>query len=296
MEIVGSLCAIVTPYAADGTLDLAAFQRLLTRQLDAGTQGIVVAGSTGEAHMLDEAEYEHLLACAVEYVAGRVPVIAGSGEAGTAKTIVATRRAKALGADATLVVAPYYVRPTQDGLRRHFGEVAARCDIPIIMYNVPSRTACDMQPETVADLRDSAGIVGIKEAVGTPARISALAKLVRPGFVYLSGDDGSAADAMLAGAGGVVSVVNNLVPKAFRALCDTARGGDRAATAQHMARIQPVLDALDCAPNPIPVKAGLAELGLCSGAPRLPLLELAAGPAHARLREAVLSLAGAPAP
>lgn len=296
MEIVGSLCAIVTPYAADGTLDLAAFQRLLKRQLDAGTQGIVVAGSTGEAHMLDEREYERLLACAVECVAGRVPVVAGSGEAGTAKTIAATRRARALGADAALVVAPYYVRPTQDGLRRHFGEVAAHCDIPIIMYNVPTRTACDMLPETVADLRDRAGIVGIKEAVGTPARIAALSKLVRPGFVYLSGDDGSAADAMLAGAGGVVSVVNNLVPDAFRALCDAARGGDRAAVARHMARIQPVLDALDCAPNPIPVKAGLAELGLCSGTPRLPLVELAAGPARDRLREAVLSLAGAPAP
>lgn len=296
MDIAGSLCAIATPFAADGTLDLPAFGRLLERQLAGGTQGIVVAGSTGEAHMLDEHEYERLLAFAVERVAGRVPVVAGSGEAATSKTITATRRAKAAGADAALVVAPYYVRPTQEGLRRHFGEVATHCDIPIVMYNVPTRTGCDLAPETVAALRDTAGIIGIKEAVGKPERIAALANLARPGFVYLSGDDGSAADAMLAGAGGVVSVVNNLVPRLFRQLCDAARGGDRAQTQVHGARLHPLLEALNCAPNPIPVKAGLAELGLCRDALRLPLLALAAGPARQRLREVLLPLAGAAAP
>jgi 4-hydroxy-tetrahydrodipicolinate synthase len=290
VELAGSLCAIVTPFDADGSLDLTAFGRLLDRQLDGGTQGIVIAGSTGEAHMLDEPDYERLLAFAVERVAQRVPVIAGTGEAATSKTIALTRRARALGADAALVVTPYYVRPTQDGLRRHFGEVAGHCDIPVVMYNVPSRTACDMQPETVAALRDTAGIVGIKEAVGTPGRIEAIVQLQRPGFVYLSGDDGSAAEAMLAGAGGVVSVVNNLVPGLFRALCDAARRGDRAATAEHAASLEPLLDALDCAPNPIPVKAGLAELGLCEAALRLPLVELTPGPARTRLRETLLSL------
>ncbi len=296
VELAGSLCAIATPFDPDGALDLAAFARLLDHQLDGGTQGLVVAGSTGEAHMLDEREYERLLAFAVERVAGRVPVVAGTGEAATSKTVALTRHAKALGADAALVVSPFYVRPTQDGLRRHFGEVAARCDIPIVMYNVPTRTACDMQPETVADLRDTAGIVAIKEAVGTPERIRAIAQLQRPGFVYLSGDDGSAAEAMLAGAGGVVSVVNNLVPKWFRALCDAARSGDRTATRSHVARIAPLLDAMDCAPNPIPVKAGLAELGLCEALVRLPLVTLAAGPARDRLREVLLPLAGAVAP
>lgn len=296
MELAGSLCAIATPFDADGALDLDAFGRLLDRQLDGGTQGIVVAGSTGEAHMLDELDYERLLAFAVERVARRVPVVAGTGEAATSKTIALTRRARAHGADAALVVTPYYVRPTQDGLRRHFSEVAAHCDIPVAMYNVPSRTACDMQPETVAALRDTAGIVGIKEAVGTPERIRAIAQLQRPGFVYLSGDDGSAAEAMLAGAGGVVSVVNNLVPELFRAMCDAARSGDRAATRPHVARLEPLLEALDCAPNPIPVKAGLAELGLCAGTVRLPLVELPPGPARTRLREALLPLAGAVAP
>ena len=296
MDISGSLCAIVTPFGADGALDLTAFGRLLDYQLAGGTQGIVVAGSTGEAHMLDEHEYAQLLTFAVERVAHRVPVIVGAGEAATAKTIAAARRAKALGADAVLVVTPYYVRPTQDGLRRHFSEVAEHGGIPVVMYNVPSRTGCDMQPETVAGLRDTAGVIGIKEAVGTPERIAALAQLRRPGFVYLSGDDGSAADAMLAGAGGVVSVVNNLVPKAFRALCDAARAGDRAAVAQHRARLQPLLDALNCAPNPIPVKAGVAALGLCDARLRLPLLELAAGAARTRLSAAVTALAGVATP
>lgn len=296
LELAGSLCAIATPFAGDGALDLVAFSRLLDHQLAGGTQGIVVAGSTGEAHMLDEREFEHLLAHAVEHVARRVPVIAGTGEAATAKTITLTRRARALGADAALVVAPYYVRPTQDGLRRHFSEVAERCDIPVVMYNVPSRTSCDMQPETVASLRDSAGIVGIKEAVGTPERIRAVAQLRRPGFVYLSGDDRSAAEAMLAGAGGVVSVVNNLVPRVFRGMCDAALHGDREAAAGCMARLDPLLEALDCAPNPIPVKAGLAELGLCGAGLRLPLLELSPGPARARLREILLPLAATHTP
>lgn len=290
MELAGSLCALATPFDADGSLDLPAFGRLLDYQLNGGTQGIVVAGSTGEAHMLDEHDYERLLAFAVERVAHRVPVIAGTGEAATSKTIALTRRAKALGAGAALVVTPYYVRPTQDGLRRHFGEVAAHCDIPVVLYNVPSRTACDMQPETVESLRDTTGIVGIKEAVGSPERIEAIAKLQRPGFVYLSGDDGSAADAMLSGAGGVVSVVNNLVPKLFRTLCDTARKRDHAATRMHMARLEPLLAALNCAPNPIPVKAGLAELGLCGATLRLPLVELSPGPVRTRLRDVLLAL------
>ena len=296
VEIVGSVCAIATPFDAGGALDLRAFGRLVDHQLDGGTQGIVVAGSTGEAHMLDRHEYERLLAFAIERVAGRVPLIAGTGKAATSGTIALTRRARALGADAALVVTPYYVRPTQDGLRRHFTEVAGRCDIPVVMYNVPSRTGCDMLPETVADLRDSAGIVGIKEAVGTPERIAVIAQLQRPGFVYLSGDDGSSAEAMLAGAGGVVSVVNNLIPGLFRSMCDAARGGDREGASRQMARIEPLLEALDCAPNPIPVKAGLAELGLCGAGLRLPLLELSPGPARDRLRETLLPLAGVTTP
>lgn len=291
LDISGSITALATPFAADGSLDLDAFGRLLDQQLAGGTQAVVVAGSTGESHFLEHDEYERLLAFAVKHVDKRVPVIAGTGEAGTAKTIATTRRAQALGADAALVVAPFYVRPTQEGLRRHFLAVADEGGLPVILYNVPPRTGCDIAPETVALLRDHPGIVGIKEARGDAGRIQALAELIRADFVYLSGDDGSAHEAMLAGAAGTISVVANLVPEAFRALCDAARSGDTVRTARETARLAPLIEALNCAPNPIPVKAGLAALGLGSAAPRLPLVELEPGPALANLRETLAALA-----
>ena len=291
MDIRGSICALATPFASDGALDLPAFARLIDHQLAGGTQALVVAGSTGEAHMLEHEEFERLLAFAVAHVAGRVPVIAGTGEAGTAKTVAATRQAKALGANAALVVAPYYVRPTQEGMRRHFLEVAEHGGLPVLLYNVPSRTACDLLPETVALLAGHPAIVGIKDAHADAGRIHALAELARADFVYLSGDDGSAGAAMLAGAAGTVSVVANLVPKVFRALCDAATGGDHAATARCGDALAPLVHALNCAPNPIAVKAGLPELGLGSARPRLPLVELAEGPERARLREALSTLA-----
>lgn len=291
MNIHGSICALVTPFAADGALDLPAFGRLIDYQLAGGTQAVVVAGSTGEAHMLEADEFDQLLAYAVKHVAGRVPVIAGTGEAGTAKTVALTRRAQALGADVALVVVPYYVRPTQEGLRRHFLDVAEGGGLPVLMYNVPSRTGCDLLPETVSRLREHPAIIGIKEALGNRERITALAELVRPDFVYLSGDDGSAGEAMLAGAGGTISVVANLVPQAFRALCDAAASGDAAATERCHEALEPLLQALDCAPNPISVKAGLPLLGLGLALPRLPLVELNDGPERARLHQALSSLA-----
>jgi 4-hydroxy-tetrahydrodipicolinate synthase len=291
LNIRGSICALVTPFAADGALDLGAFARLLDHQLAGGTQALVVAGSTGEAHMLEHDEFDRLLAFALEHVAGRVPVLAGTGEAGTAKTVALTRRARDLGADAALVVVPFYVRPTQEGLRRHYLEVAELGGLPVVLYNVPSRTGCDLQPETVAALRDHPAIIGIKEARGDRERMLALAELVRPDFVYLSGDDGSAGEAMLAGAAGTISVVANLAPQAFRALCDAATAGDGAAAARCHQALGPLLQALDCAPNPIAVKAGLPVLGLGLGLPRLPLVELNDGPDRARLHQALSSLA-----
>jgi 4-hydroxy-tetrahydrodipicolinate synthase len=291
MKIHGSVCALVTPFGSDGALDLAAFGRLLDFQIAGGTQAVVVAGSTGEAHMLEHDEYDRLLAFAVEHVAGRIPVIAGTGEAGTAKTVAITQRARSLGADAALVVTPYYVRPTQEGLRRHFLEVAEHGGLPVILYNVPSRTGCDLLPETTATLREHGAIVGIKEARGDAERIRRTAELVRPDFVYLSGDDASGAQAMLAGAAGVISVVANLAPRAFRALCDAAVAGDRAATARCDAALEPLVQALNCAPNPIAVKAGLPDLGLGTALPRLPLVELEQGPAREQLRKALATLA-----
>jgi 4-hydroxy-tetrahydrodipicolinate synthase len=291
LSIRGSICALVTPFTAAGALDLTAFGRLLDYQLAGGTQAVVVAGSTGEAHMLEQDEFERLLAFALERVAGRVPVIAGTGDAATARTVAATRRAAVLGADAALVVTPYYVRPTQEGLRRHFLEVAEQAGVPIILYNVPSRTGCDLQPDTVAVLRDHAQIIGIKEARGDSERIHALAELVRDDFVYLSGDDGSAGAAMLAGAAGTVSVVANLVPQAFRTWCDAATGGDVTAADAARAALEPLLQALACAPNPIPVKAGVSMLGLGLARLRLPLVELNDGPERDRLHAALSTLA-----
>lgn len=291
MNICGSICALATPFMADGALDLRSFGRLLDHQLEGGTQALVVAGSTGEAHMLEHDEFDRLLAFAVERVAGRVPVIAGTGEAGTAKTVALTRRARALGADAALVVVPFYVRPTQEGLRRHFLEVAEHGGLPVLLYNVPGRTGCDLLPSTVAALRDHPAIIGIKEARNDRERILATAELVSANFVYLSGDDATAGEAMLAGAAGTISVVANLVPQAFRALCDAATGGDRAATQRRHAEIEPLLQALDCTSNPIAVKAGLASLGLGLALPRLPLVELADGPDRQRLHQALSSLA-----
>jgi 4-hydroxy-tetrahydrodipicolinate synthase len=291
MKIHGSVCALVTPFGSDGALDLAAFGRLLDFQIAGGTQAVVVAGSTGEAHMLEHDEYDRLLAFAVEHVGGRIPVIAGTGEAGTAKTVAITKRARALGANAALVVTPYYVRPTQEGLRRHFLEVAEHGGLPVILYNVPSRTGCDLLPETTAKLREHSAIIGIKEARGDAERIQRTAELVRPDFVYLSGDDASGAQAMLAGAAGVISVVANLAPRAFRALCDAAVAGDRAATARCDAALEPLVQALNCAPNPIAVKAGLPELGLGTATPRLPLVELEQGPEREQLRKALATLA-----
>jgi 4-hydroxy-tetrahydrodipicolinate synthase len=291
MNIHGSICALVTPFESNGALDLAAFGRLLDFQIAGGTQAVVVAGSTGEAHMLEHDEYDRLLAFAVEHVAGRIPVVAGTGEAGTAKTVALTKRACALGANAALVVAPYYVRPTQEGLRRHFLEIADQGGLPVLLYNVPSRTGCDLLPETTAVLRDHPAIVGIKEARGDAERIRQTAELVRPDFVYLSGDDASAGDAMLAGAAGTISVAVNLAPRAFRALCDAATAGDRAATARCHAALDPLVQALNCAPNPIAVKAGLPDLGLGTATPRLPLVELEQGPAREQLRKALATLA-----
>ena len=291
MNIRGSICALVTPFTTDGALDLGAFVRVIDHQLDGGTQGLVVAGSTGEAHMLEPAEFDQLLNTALERVAGRVPVLAGTGEAGTAKTIATTRRARALGAHAALVVTPYYVRPTQDGLRRHFLEVAEHAGLPIVLYNVPSRTGSDLLPETVALLRDHSAIVGIKEAVSDSRRLAALAELAREDFVYLSGDDGSAAQAMLAGATGTISVVANLVPQAFRELCNAALTHDELQTARHNNALEPLIQALNCAPNPIAVKAGIAMLGLAEAMPRLPLVELADGAGRKQLHHALAELA-----
>ena len=275
MRLSGSITALATPFTAAGELDLDAWQRLLQMQLDGGTQAVVVAGSTGEAAALYDAEFDLLLRSAVEFMGGRIPVLAGTGQSNTAKTIEQTRRAAALGADAALVVTPPYVRPTQAGLIAHYRAVADDNALPVVLYNVPGRTGGDLLPETVAELCGHPRIVAIKEARAEPERMDALLKLKSSDFAVLSGDDPTACRAMLAGADGVISVASNVLPTAMRRLCELARAGNADAARELDAQLQPIFDFLGVESNPIPVKAVLQLQGLGHGL-RLPLLPLSA--------------------
>ena len=275
MRLSGSITALATPFDAAGEIDLDAWQRLLAMQLAGGTQAIVVAGSTGEASALYDAEFDLLLRSAVQTVAGRIPVLAGTGLANTAKTIEHTRRAAALGADAALVVTPPYVRPTQAGLVAHYRAIADDGALPVVLYNVPGRTGCDLLPETTAVLAPHPRIVGIKEAVTDPARIAALVALGNADFSVLTGDDPTACAAMLAGCDGVVSVASNVLPASFRRLCDLVRSGRHGQAAEWNGRLLAACDFLGVESNPIPVKALLTRMGIGHGL-RLPLLPLSA--------------------
>lgn len=295
MHLSGSITALATPFTASGEVDLDAWRRLLQAQLDGGTQGLVVAGSTGEASALYDAEYDGLLRTAVEFVGGRVPVLAGTGLSNTDKTVEQTRRAAALGADAALVVTPPYVRPTQAGLVAHYRALADDGALPVVLYNVPGRTGCDLLPDAVAELAGHPGIVAIKEARSEPDRMQSLLALRGDGpgsrsgasFAILGGDDPTAARALLAGADGVVSVVSNLIPAAFRRLCDLARGGRRDDAQAWDARLRPVYDFAGIESNPIPAKAVLALQGIGHGL-RLPLTPLSAEHADTTTRIAAL--------
>jgi len=275
LSISGLITALATPFQADGALDSDAWQRLLALQLKAGIQGVVVAGSTGEASTLTDDEYDGLVRSAVSVLGGKMPVLAGTGLSGTARTIALTRRAAANGATHALVVAPPYVRPTQEGLRLHYLAVAEQGGLPVVLYNVPGRTGCDLLPETVAELVSHPNIVGIKEAVGDTSRIKALLELRSDSFTLLSGDDGTAARSMLAGADGLISVGSNALPGAYRTMCDLARAGKHEAAEAWDARLQPYHDFCGVESNPIPVKALLQRLGIGHGL-RLPLLPLSA--------------------
>jgi 4-hydroxy-tetrahydrodipicolinate synthase len=276
LRLIGSMTALATPFSASGAVDSDAWQRLLAQQLDGGTQALIVAGSTGEAAALDDEEYAALIAAAAARAAGRAPVIAGAGLSNTAKTVRQCRLARTAGADAVLVVTPPYVRPTQEGLRRHYLEVAEGAGVPVVLYNVPGRTGCDLLPETVAQLASHAAIAGIKEARAEPERMQALLAMRSDGFAVLSGDDPTACRALLAGADGVISVASNAIPASFRRLVDLARGGAAAQAEALDLDLQPLYLMLGIEPNPIPVKALLAALGLCEDRLRLPLLPLSA--------------------
>jgi len=282
----GSIPALVTPMGEDGSIDFAAWEKLLDFHLAAGTDGVVVGGTTGESPVLDRGEIEELIGRAKARVGGRIPVIAGSGTSGTAKTIALSRAAEAAGADALLVVTPYYNKPTQEGLFQHFSAVADAVSIPLILYNVPGRTACDMLADTVARLSQLPRIVGVKEATGDIARGEAILRQSRPGFLLLSGDDPTAADLIRIGARGVISVTANVAARAMHELCAAGLAGRHGEAMAINERLIPLHKALFVESNPIPVKWAVHRLGLIGPGIRLPLTPLS-GPLHGTVAAAM---------
>ena len=270
----GSIPALITPMRDDGSIDLAAWDRLLDFHLAEGSDAVVVGGTTGESPTLSGEELALLIGHAKARVAGRIPVIAGSGSNSTSRSVVLSRAAAEAGADALLVVTPYYNRPTQEGLYRHFLAIADDAGASVILYNVPSRTSCDLLPETVARLAAHPRIVGIKEATGDVARGEAVKRLCPTDFVLLSGDDATAVALMRIGAQGVISVTANLVPRALHEVCAAALAGRIDEAVGLDRRIALLHQALFVEPNPIPVKWAARRMGLIAGGIRLPLTPL----------------------
>ena len=284
--ITGSIVAIVTPMHEDGSLDLAGMRRLVDFHVQEGTDAICVVGTTGESPTVDIDEHHELIRLVVEQAAGRVPVIAGAGANSTAEAIELTQFAKEAGADAALSVVPYYNKPTQEGLYRHFRAIAEAVDIPVILYNVPGRTVADMSNETTLRLAQIPNIVGIKDATGNIDRVGDLIARAPQGFAVYSGDDASACAAILMGGQGDISVVANVAPRLMHELCAAALGGDLVKARQLNSRLLGLHHQLFCEANPIPVKWACQQLGLIGEGIRLPLTPLSAE-YHERVRAAL---------
>jgi len=272
--IQGSIVALVTPMHPDGSLDEASLRQLVDWHVEQGTDAIVAVGTTGESATLDAEEHCRVIRWTVEQAGGRIPVIAGTGSNCTREAIELTREAAAAGADACLLVTPYYNKPTQEGLYRHYRAIAEAVAIPQILYNVPGRTACDLLPETVARLAQIDNIVGIKEAsADTPARAREIRTLC-PGFPVYSGDDASARQVCLEGGAGVISVTANVAPRRMHDMIAAALSGDRARAEALDAPLAPLHRALFVESNPIPVKWALHTMGKIPDGIRLPLTRL----------------------
>jgi len=289
----GSLVAIVTPMQAGGALDLPAFRKLIDFHVANGTSGLVVVGTTGESPTVDVEEHCLLIKTAVEHAAGRIPVVAGTGANATAEAIELTAYAKKVGAASSLSVVPYYNKPSQEGLYRHFRTIAEKVELPLILYNVPGRTVADLANDTVLRLAQVPGIVGIKDATADLARgselIRALAAAGKSEFAVYSGEDITALPLILMGGNGVISVTANVAPKLMAQMCAAALAGDCARARTANDRLLPLHRKLFIEANPIPVKWALAEMGLIGGDLRLPLTPLAAqhhDTVRAALREA----------
>jgi len=270
----------------DGALDLDTLRRLIDWHIAEGSDGIVIVGTTGESPTVSYDEHCLLIRTTVEQVAGRAPVIAGTGANSTAEAIELTACAKAAGAQAGLSVVPYYNKPTQEGLYQHFRKIAEAVDLPLILYNVPGRTVTDLSNDTTLRLADVPGIVGIKDATGNMERAADLLRRAPEGFALYTGDDASALPFMLLGGHGVISVTANVAPKMMHELCAAAFAGNLARARELNNALLPLHSKLFVEANPIPVKWACAELGLISPALRLPLTPLSAG-LHDTVRDAL---------
>jgi 4-hydroxy-tetrahydrodipicolinate synthase len=277
----GSITAIVTPFR-NGEIDKKAFDALLERQIEAGTHGIIACGTTGESPVLTHDEHNYIVGRCVSMVKGRVPVIAGTGTNSTAKTIELTKEAKKAGADAALVVTPYYNKPTQDGLYAHYKAVAEAVNIPIIIYNIPGRCVVDMKTETMAKLAKIPNIIGVKDATADMSRPGQVVKMIGPDFIQLSGEDATVIDFLEQGGHGCISVTSNVAPTLCAEMHRHWQKGEKKEAKAINERLMPLHKALFVETSPAPVKYALSALGLCTDEVRLPLV-----PASPNARKAV---------
>ena len=286
MTYRGAYTAIVTPFIADGAVDEAALRALVEAQVEGGINGLVPCGTTGESPTLSHEEHIRVVELVVQFANGRVPVIAGTGSNSTDEAVELTRETQAVGAEASLQVSPYYNKPTQEGLYRHFRRIAEEGGLPIIVYDIPGRTGVGVAIDTLARLRRDIPerVIGLKEATGTTERIAQLRSLLGSDFAILSGDDSLTLPMMSLGADGVISVASNIVPREVREMVHAALGGDFAQARELNARLAPLFKDLFIETNPIPVKAALAMMGRIQETYRLPLVPMAAA-SRAKLQQ-----------
>ncbi|MCL6451034.1 MAG: 4-hydroxy-tetrahydrodipicolinate synthase [Acetobacteraceae bacterium] len=278
------ITAMVTPFGPDLAVDWARAAELARRLVDSGSDGLVVGGTTGESPTLTEAEKLKLWETVVEAVGDRVPVIAGTGTNSTAASVSLTRRAEVAGVDGVMLVTPYYNKPPQEGMYRHFREVAESTRLPVLLYNVPGRTGANLLPETVARLAEVPNIVALKEASGSLEQVAQVVRLAPPGFRVYSGDDSLTLPVLASGGYGVVSVASHLVGQEMQQMVRAYLGGDAAEAARLHLRLTPLFKALFITANPIPVKCALALCGFPVGGLRLPLVEASSGEREALAR------------
>ena len=292
LQLRGVFTALVTPFRRDGAVDIEVFRRLVERQLAAGVAGLVPCATTGEAPALDDREWDELVGVAVSAARGRALVIPGAGTNNTARSVSRVRRARELGADAALVVTPYYNKPNPDGLVEHFRRVAGEGGLPVVLYNVPGRTGLNVPPDLALRIAELPGVVGIKEASGSMVQVMNILEGRRPEFAMLSGEDELTCAMLLMGGEGVISVIANVDPAGTRKMVDLALAGSAGAARAEHYRLAPLVRALFAETNPVPCKAALALLGLAEDVVRPPLApasaatreKLVAGLAHAGLR------------